>query len=142
MARTEIPGKNTPERNAIAAQLLKSRKFDLNKEHVNYGDNSGLYQYIAKLMGVTEFLKYVRELEKGGVMLDIGAGTTNAASQLANHPFGEGLDIRATSLRRHKLVGSRLGNERMIKTSAERLAGIEDESVSGIIGFSSISYSA
>ena len=142
MIRTEIPGEHTPDRVLIAGQLLQVREFDLKREK-NYGNDFGFRDYIYNLNGLSEYFNYIRSLGGNNTVLDLGAGTTRAIAELESRDIGKGVNFIATVLRRQKSVSSNgIDSSRVFKTSAERLAGIPDNSVSGIISYSALAYSA
>lgn len=136
-----LSGKKTLERRAVAKALLWARGMDSGK-FGTYCDNVDLSQYLVKLQGLTAFMDYIRKLRVNGVVLDIGAGTTRAVSQLEKSPLGRDLSFRATVLSRDPRIEDNLGFDRVIQTEVERLKGIEDQSVSGVISRTGIEYSA
>ena len=147
MPRTEIPGKFTPERNAIAVQLREFRRVDSTSgqtRYIVYKDASRLAEYLWSLGGLEKFINYLRSLKSSNLLIDIGAGNGNAISQLEKNALGQDLEIKATTLamRRKSLDPLKLGRENTFFTSVERFDGVEDESVAGLIAVSSVEYSA
>jgi SAM-dependent methyltransferase len=143
MSKQELlTGKNTPERIAIAKSLQRARLFDRGESGGEYMNDADLLHYLIKLQGLAHFMEYARELEGPRLVLDIGAGTTRAIAELANSRIGEDLNFGAVILSRDDRIPENFGYDRTIQTEVERLRGIEDQSVSGIISRSGISYSA
>jgi ubiquinone/menaquinone biosynthesis C-methylase UbiE len=92
--------------------------------------------------GLANFLDYLRNLRLGGLVLDVGAGTTRAVAQLSDSYLGRDLTFGATILTRMKEISENLGFERTIETEVEKLRGVNDKSVTGVISFSALAYSA
>ncbi|HYV33936.1 MAG TPA: hypothetical protein VE973_03765 [Candidatus Limnocylindria bacterium] len=96
----------------------------------------GIALYVKTLGGLKHFLDYARSLpdsEKAKV-LDIGAGTTKALSELASiEDWSENLDLSGTSLTSSPKVDSYLGRENLTLTSVENLRGIKDGELAGVI---------
>lgn len=101
-------------------------------------------EYLARttgLAGLEYFFGYVSSLQGSGRVLDIGAGTTRGAHDLSLFVKPMGLDVEATVLTDPPQQPLTLPPDKVHLTSAEYLEGVNDESVDGIIAFSSIMYS-
>jgi SAM-dependent methyltransferase len=141
MSRNEfLSGKRTAERQAIAEALLWARGMDHQLGH--YQNDADILQYFIKLQGLTHFMDYLKSLGENGLVLDIGAGTTKAVSQLEKSSLGNGLSFRATVLSRNREIERNLGYDKVIQTEVETLRGVGDLSVVGVISRSGIDYSA
>lgn len=130
------------ERTMVARQLLKIRAHERERD-ASYVDgwDRDLLEYIKWLGGISIFLRYAEQLDGQRLVLDIGSGTNKGITEIARSKLGRNLNFVGTNLSR---VPESLGNTdpvRTVRTSAEVLRGIEDESVNGIIALASIAYS-
>ncbi len=143
MVRTEIPGKFTPERTEIARQIARSRWFDSYREKGQYTSDAHIPTYVHRLNGLSGYFDHIRNFEGEKIVFDIGSGTTRGIAEIAKSEMGRDIDFRATVLRNMKKISgaASLGPGKVFKTSVERLTGIEDGSVSGIISNSGLAYS-
>lgn len=134
--------KGSDERAAIARQLVAVRTYERNlNPHDLYKDNRARGNYAILLEGLTSSLDYVKRLGSTNLVLDIGAGTTRAISQLSQLPDAQGLDFMATVLRYRPEIDTNLGRERTLATPAEKLRGIGDNSVGLALSVFSVTYS-
>ncbi len=143
--------RHVTERRTLAGQLLNARYFQGHKimeiatDRGMYQDMSdgGLEGYVDAFHGLTYFLDAVRKLGNTPTVLDIGAGTTRAVTQIAKSSLGVGLDFIATSVAYDKMIETDkgIGRDRFRVTSAEKLKGIEDNSIAAIISLAGFAYS-
>ncbi len=132
--------KGDPRREKIAEQIRLARRRDRDRLTGYVIGRSGV-NYVFELEGVKGLFDYVRTLSSN-VVLDIGAGHTRGAHELANSPLGENLTFEATVLSRLSGIDTNLGRESVRSTSAEMLRGIDTNSVGCVIAVYSIAYSA
>ncbi|MBI2030508.1 methyltransferase domain-containing protein [Candidatus Kaiserbacteria bacterium] len=104
-----------------------------------YTINRDKEKYLEKLMGYVAFLDYVKTLPSN-IVLDIGAGTTRAISEIAKSKAGAGLDFKATALNRNPDIEKNLGFENVHVTSVETLRGVADQSIGGVTAVFSLPY--
>lgn len=131
-------------RNAVALQIAYARFLDRNEKHQ---PNRNMNRYIREFLGLEKFFDYVKTLPEKKI-LDIGAGTTQAISQISQNGIGRGLDFWATVLsnssRDPKLnlprIEEGLGLAKTRFTSVESLRGFEDEFIGGIISCYGLGY--
>jgi len=138
MIKPEIIPSIRLTRQAMASNLMEGRTQD---RVAIRGDNRDLEEYLLLLGGLTSFLGYVRKVKEDGLILDIGAGITKGVSELQKSPLGKGFDFEAVTLSYKSLIKKNLGRTKTHITSAERLRGIKDKSVAGIISVYGIAYS-
>lgn len=127
---------NTSERCKLAHRIAELRTAE---KIGGYQKDRNRFQYYYFLKGLDATLDYVRGLDSKTV-LDIGAGTTRAASELARK--NPDLFIFATALNYHPDFDRNLGERRIRLTPAERLRGFKSKSVSLMICVYSICYCA
>lgn len=134
----EFQNKGTNERNDAARKIRNARTIERTGDP--YKINRTGWQYIKELGGVQHLFDYVKTL-KSQTVLDIGAGTTQASSDLQESSLGFGLHFEATVLRNRPEIEKNLGKEHVHITSAEVLRGIPDASVGCVIAVFSVGYS-
>ena len=143
-----IETKGSPERRAVARQLLAMRRLERLGECV---DDRGGGDYIHCFKGLRRFLDYTRAVPGSNLVLDIGAGITRGVNDLSKSEKGRNLKFMATGLvskirgqgdNRYKRVDNSLGSANLRLTSGEILRGIADNSVAGVMALFSIAYSA
>jgi len=136
---------NRQELLTIAQSMHEVRKVDLGTSTEpairGYIKDRNLWEYISTLEGLEFFLNYVKELSPNPLILDIGAGTTQAMHDLSIHSMGDGLSIMTTGLAKNPDAEKLIGRDRYKVTPVETLKGIEEDSVAGILGVNSIAYS-
>lgn len=127
---------------AIAQGAL--RRFDATPPE-GYETNRTATRYLSSLGGIEKLLCYIDLLSTDPLLLDVGAGTTRGIRELAliSHKLGYNTRFAATVLDGTNILGFPGLSEIPIKqTPVEELEGIEDGSVSAVIGVYSIQYSA
>ncbi|MBM3261092.1 class I SAM-dependent methyltransferase [Candidatus Kaiserbacteria bacterium] len=130
------------ERDQVAAKVRRLRAGErgaVSDQEPFYTINRDKEKYLEKLLGYVAFLDYVKTLSST-VVLDVGAGTTRAISEIAKSKAGAGLDFKATVLNRNPAIEENLGFENVHVTSVETLRGIADQSIGGIIAVFSLPY--
>lgn len=127
------------DRRRLVAQRIRSLR-DYERQKKSYPMDRGKEDYIEACRGLKYFFDYARTLRNSNLVVDIGAGTTRAISQIAKSELGQGLKFKATVLDKKPQVNLYLGENNTITTSAEMLKGISSESVAGILGIVSIGY--
>lgn len=134
--------KNHPVRIAIARQLQKVRhheKFDHSRQR--YDDERDAVDYFFTLRGLSATLNYIKQMVNAKKVLDIGVGDSRAVKEIARSTFGEGLKFVGTSLTRKSTHRYFLGQSNITLTSAEVLRGFQPDSLGGILGVYSLTYS-
>lgn len=134
----EFRNKGTNERNDAARKIRSARTAE--REGDPYNINRTGWRYLQQLAGAQHLFDYVKSL-KSQTVLDIGAGTTLASSELQQSQLGHDLHFEATVLRNRPEIENNLGEERVHITSAEVLRGVPDESVGCVIAVFSVDYS-
>lgn len=125
----------------IAEQIASARRGEREERLFTQEKQRSGKDYVEILMGLEEFLDYTRNLPSK-LVVDVGAGTTQGVSDLSKSDLGYGLEFKATVLTYDPKINKYLGREKTITTSAERLRGIKDNSVGGILCLNSILFSA
>lgn len=125
-------------RNQIAQQLRNVR--NLERSGV-YMTNRGASEYVSGFLGLQHFFDYVRTLPRGTTVLDLGAGLSIGTQELSSSVIGKDLSFISVGLTRDFRVNDYIGSDKYKITSAEKLRGIANESVKGIIALHSIAYS-
>lgn len=122
-------------RKKIAEKVRKIRKGERDKILFYIVDRSSKdYQYCFE--GLKFFFDYVRSL-KTKVVIDVGAGLTNAINEISKSELGDGIQFKATVLTRKDEIEKNLGLDKVVSTSIETLRGIKDSSIGGmLLGFS------
>lgn len=133
----DLPKKDI-RRNTIAKQIKEIRNIESARLYETERDG---IKYIQELLGVRYLFDYIRRLGDSNLILDIGAGTTSGIYDLSISSLGAGLQFEATVLSRNPAMVNYLANERVHTTSVERLRGVKDSTVGGILGVYSIGYS-
>jgi hypothetical protein len=139
MSETAILDKSVTIRDTVAKKINSIRTWERKEEH--YEVNRGIEDYFTEAKGLAAFFDYLRTVKGSNLVVDIGAGTTKAISEIANGPIGRGLDFKATVLDKKPQTDLYLGRDKTITTSAEVLRGIQKESVAGVLAIISIAYS-
>ncbi len=132
--------KGSLERQEIAKQLATLR---VHERADRYTMDRNASEYYSILDGYIQSLFYVKQLGSSKVVLDIGAGTTKAISEISESPEGKGLELefRATVLTYTPAIEENLGLVNTHITPAETLSGIDDNSVGLALAVYSITYS-
>lgn len=149
LEKRKIPSQRRNLSNQLrSARHLQRHKFVVidrpmsgDEEVDNRVDNPG--GYIDTFLGLTHFFNAARIASQNPVVLDIGAGTTRAITQISKSPLGEGISFVATSVAFDKRVNSEdgIGAENFRVTSAEKLRGIENNSIAAVLAMASLAYS-
>lgn len=134
---SDLPNKDI-RRNTIAKQIREIRNIE--RARLYETERDGI-KYIQKLLGVLCLFDYVRRLGSTSLILDIGAGSTSGIYDLSTSSLGAGLLFEATVLSRNPALVNYLPNKQIHVTSVERLRGIKDASVGGVLGVYSVGYS-
>ncbi len=90
------------------------------------------WMYIDNLRGLHGTLSYARGLSSDTVV-DLGAGSSRAISEIAKSGLGDGLRFMGTGLVSDLQVGGNIGLSNYRITPAEIMRGFDPESVAGII---------
>lgn len=129
----------------IARSIHEARKVDLGISTEpairGYIKDRNLWEYISILEGLEVFLNYVKGLSPNSLLLDIGAGTTQAMYDLSLHPMGADISVMTTGLAKNLDAERLIRRDRYLVTPVETLKGVEENSVAGILGVNSIAYS-
>lgn len=128
--------KGHPERTKVADKIRTLRSVERTYETGRDG-----VEYVRELQGVQELFQYVRDLNTGARIIDIGAGVTRAMRDFSKVSFGEGLSFGATVLTKPEISEWTLSSDQIHITPVELLNGIENESVGGALGVYSVAYS-
>ena len=133
------------DRKRVAAQLRLIRGLERDgfggDTTVKDGWNRDMMDYVNWLSGISIFLDYARNIKENGRILDIGSGKNVGITEIARSKMGEGLSFIGTNLSKVPGLVEDTSPARIIRTSAEVLHGVEDESISGILSLTSIAYS-
>jgi hypothetical protein len=130
--------KNPQQRSELATQLRVGRIYD---QRGAYDISRSGEDYVHLLRGLQCLFEYIRTLQSNRV-LDIGAGSTKAISQIASIPlFAKGLEFEAVTLKKLSEQKKYLGYKKTHITSAERLRGVPLESYGGVISVQGLAYS-
>jgi ubiquinone/menaquinone biosynthesis C-methylase UbiE len=128
----------SPERNAVARQLLDARRLD-RKRAATYTNDRDIWDYDMTLLGLKHFFQYIHELSDSARVLDIGTGEGYAADDLKKR-YAKHLPLTITGLTApFQLLTPDI---QVLHTSAEVLCGVKDTSISGAIACHSLSYSS
>lgn len=132
---------NHRDADKVIEQLARVVEME-NEDYYNY--TRGYQQYAVLLKGMEASVMYALHLAKRnpGYFLDIGCGISQAIAEIASQSFSNGLQFRATGLVKHPCISNNLGFKRFIKTPAETMNGINDNSVVGATAVHSIAYTA
>lgn len=132
------------QRDLLAQQITQSRKEYENIAAPKYIVDRGLPSYIFESAGLQHLFDYVRDNQDSlhsNLILDVGAGTTRAISEMEGTIFGKDLRTEAVVLKNHPDIKKNLGKDRTHVTSVERLRNIDDETVGSVISIFGIAYS-
>lgn len=129
------------ERNSVAEQIRFTRNLERQSRYTDNDWGRNMEEYLTIFNGLSNLLKHVRR-SGGNLVLDVGSGTTKGISEVAKSKLGEGLDFRATVLKRHQAIGNNLGYDKTFITATETLKGVKDSSVGLVLALNSIAYSA
>jgi SAM-dependent methyltransferase len=127
-------------RAAIAEQIRLVRYIEQKGDYREEEWNRGMLEYFRELNGLSQLFGYVYQLAAGGLVLDIGAGTTRGIGEIAKSKLGEGLNFKATVLTRDPRIENNLGFENTHITSAAALRGTAYHSVSAVLSLNGIAY--
>jgi SAM-dependent methyltransferase len=143
-----IPNLFLGKRDKVATQIRKLRSGEYENIHGGefYERGRSLSKYKEELRGINSSLTYANDLAEkdlGHVVLDIGAGTTRAVSEIRDSYKGifPKLTFQSTTLVADKKIAEYIGLENNHITSGESLRGIEDNSVALAISVYSLTYS-
>ena len=128
-------------RSVVVDEIRRARRYDKEYGYELYRDLSG---YIYELMGVMHFLEYLSSNSsklRSRRVLDIGAGSCMATSQIRSSLRGRDLTVEATVLRLCRGVEVNFGLKGLHVTSCEVLREIPDLSIAGIISVFGVAYS-
>lgn len=149
MERFSYRRRKPPKRSGQAEQLKKLRLYEARSNPIQiYEMNRTPEQYAKCLDGYLSSLQYARELNSSNIVLDIGAGTTNAIAQIAQSEEAYGLEFEATVIRYDSSITDNLGfkNKSGKKithvTPVEALRGVRDKSVALALSVYSVTYSS
>ncbi len=120
-------------RKILAKNVVDMRKSERKGYVINH---RGAAEYIDILLGLQHFFEYVKGnalLGRPNLVVDLGAGNTNAVSQLAKMSYCQGLDFEATGLTPPKNINQYLGASKLHLTTFEALSGFKPESLGGAI---------
>lgn len=132
------------KRSDVAEKIRRVRNFDEIGRLFYFTDRSSR-EYFANLEHLDLFLEYININCQTKSVLDIGAGSTKAISQIAQMDRWKDLRFEATVLSMtpyKKSVNPKLDSSKIHITSTEVFRGIPSESFGGAIGYSSVNYSA
>lgn len=127
-------------RAAIAGQISYIRHIEQRGDYREVEWDRNKLEYLREFNGLSNVFKYVRQLDAGGLVLDVGAGTTRGIGEISKSKLGEGLNFKATVLTRHSDIANNLGFENTHITSAAVLRGTDYHSVSAIISLNGLAY--
>jgi ubiquinone/menaquinone biosynthesis C-methylase UbiE len=143
-----IPNLFLGNRDRVAKQLRKLRSGEYNNIHGGefYERNRSFSEYKKELLGINSSLTYANDLAEkdlGHIVLDIGAGTTRAVSEIRDSYKGifPKLTFQSTTLVADKKITEYIGLENNHITSGEFLRGVKDNSVALAISVYSLTYS-
>jgi SAM-dependent methyltransferase len=142
----------SPEvRSRIAQQIKFIRSAEHRHENLEAAWDRDKLDYFFALNGLSNFFDYAFKAGRLHTwpwpwpypqVLDIGAGTTRGIAEIAESEIGNKLVFQATVLTRNPQIEKNLGFEFTHITSAEVLRGFSPESISAVISFNGIAYSA
>jgi SAM-dependent methyltransferase len=127
-------------RDAIAEQISLIRYIEQKGDYREGEWNRNMLEYFREFNGLSKLFRYVHQLDTGGLVLDIGAGTTRGIAEIAKSKLGEGLNFKATVLTRNPKIANGLGFENTHITSAAVLRGIDYHSVSAVLSLNGVAY--
>ncbi len=127
-------------RGAIAKQIRQMRALERNGSYREEEWDRDKMGYLWAFNGLDQLFDYVRQLDSGGLVLDIGAGTTKGIAEIAKSKLGQGLNFKATVLFRNPKIENGLGFKNTHITSAAVLRGVDSNSVSAILSLNAIAY--
>ena len=127
------------EREAIARQIKASRNLESGRLGLEawykMETDRGSRNYLTELGGLAATLEHIGNLSSNRV-LDIGAGTARAISELKEFDMAQGIQLEGTGL-----VQPPDASQKLILTPAETLGRIPDASCGGVLAVFSIAYS-
>ncbi len=128
-------------RDTIASQIVKARKQD---EIQGYAHRRDMGEYQVVLGGLANYFDYIKQNKDrlgSSLVIDVGAGKGVAVRTMKMNPMTEGLSIGATVLKVTNEVRENVGEDLLYATPVEKLRGINDNSVAGIISVYGMAYS-
>ena len=134
----------------IAEEIIGARRRDRHQDDRWFDFRTGA-RYLLETRGLSAPLDYIRYNLNSRIVVDIGAGTTNAVYELSQAPYFDDFEIIATVLTRPNL--SRIENHwknrlntyddsKIVSTSAEKMRGFSENSIALVLAIHSISYSS
>ena len=137
----ELPEEH-PMRRKVDAALTIIRRFDETRGKRYTMDRTGS-EYMSQLLGLEYMFAHLAQQSGPPVLVDVGAGMTRGASDLASLAEKYGLDMQATVVTPIPMDQKKvLPSDKIHLTSAEYLDGFGKESVRGILSLAAITYSA